>query len=264
MIEKMKVKAIFLDVDGTLISFKTHKIPQTTIDALTKVHEKGMKIIIATGRGATDLLELEAIPYDAVVSLNGSRCVLRNGTEIVSYPIGREDFHTVLHLAEQYGFPLALEVEKGILVNYVNDTVIALSELTKHPVPQVVDIVSEFDACTCCQLCIYCGEEVEKEIMNQLPGLAVSRWNPYFADVNVAGVNKASGMVDVAACLGFSLDESMAFGDGGNDIPMLKAAGIGIAMGGASSRVKECADFITDDVDEDGILHALVHYGIIE
>ena len=263
MIEEMKVKAIFLDVDGTLISFKTHKIPRTAVDALAKAHAKGIKIIIATGRVATDLLELEAIPYDAVVSLNGSQCVLRDGTEIVSHPISMEDFHTVLHLAGRYGFPLALEVERGILVNYVNDTVVALSELTNHPVPQVVDIASEFNACTCCQLCIYCGEEVEKEIMAQLPGLTVSRWNPYFADVNVAGINKASGMADVAACLGFSLDESMAFGDGGNDIPMLKAAGTGIAMGGASDRVKEHADFVTGDVDEDGILHALVHFCII-
>ena len=70
----MKTKAIFLDVDGTLISFKTHKIPQTTIDALNQVHNNGIKIIIATGRVATDLGELDAIPYDAVVSLNGSHC----------------------------------------------------------------------------------------------------------------------------------------------------------------------------------------------
>ena len=68
----MKTKAIFLDVDGTLISFKTHKIPQTTIDALNQVHNNGIKIIIATGRVATDLGELDSIPYDAVVSLNGS------------------------------------------------------------------------------------------------------------------------------------------------------------------------------------------------
>ena len=123
-----------------------------------------------------------------------------------------------------------MEVEKGILVNYVNDTVIALSELTNHPIPLVVDIDKEFNACKCRQLCIYCGEDVEKEIMTQLPNLTVSRWNPYFADVNVADTNKASGMADIADYLGFSLDESMAFGDGGNDIPMLRAAGTGIEV----------------------------------
>ena len=139
----MKTKAIFLDVDGTLISFKTHKIPQTTIDALNQVHNNGIKIIIATGRVATDLGELDAIPYDAVVALNGSHCLLRDGTEITSRQISHEDFRIVRNLAEKYGFPLALEVDKGIFVNYVNDTVIALSELTNHPIPLVVDIDKE-------------------------------------------------------------------------------------------------------------------------
>ena len=259
----MKTKAIFLDVDGTLISFKTHKIPQTTIDALNQVHNNGIKIIIATGRVATDLGELDAIPYDAVVSLNVSHCLLRDGTEITSRQISHEDFRIVRNLAEKYSFPLALEVDKGILVNYVNDTVIALSELTNHPIPLVVDIDKEFNACKCRQLCIYCGEDVEKEIMTQLPNLTVSRWNPYFADVNVADTNKASGMADMADYLGFSLDESMAFGDGGNDIPMLRAAGTGIAMGGASDLIKNYADYVTDDVDEDGIYNALAHFGII-
>lgn len=68
----MKTKAIFLDVDGTLISFKTHKIPQTTIDALNQVHNNGIKIIIATGRVATDLGELFA---HGIISL--SCCIKR-------------------------------------------------------------------------------------------------------------------------------------------------------------------------------------------
>lgn len=259
----MKTKAIFLDVDGTLISFKTHEMPQTTIDALNMAHDNGVSIIIATGRAATDLVELEAIPYDAIISLNGAKCLLRDGTEITSRQISPEDFRTVRSLAERYGFPLALEVDKGIFVDYINDTVIALSELTNHPVPPVVDIDKEFDDGKCCQLCIYCGEEIEKEIMAQLPGLTVSRWNPYFADVNVAGTDKASGMAEIAAYLGHSTDECMAFGDGGNDIPMLRAAGIGIAMGGASDLVKSHADYVTSDVDDDGIYNALVHFGII-
>lgn len=116
----------------------------------------------------------------------------------------------------------------------------------------------------CCQLCIYCDEEMEKEVMAQLPGLSVSRWNPFFADVNVAGVNKAMGINEFASYYGFDVSRTIAFGDGGNDISMIRAAGMGIAMGGASEAVKSVADYITETVDEHGIRNALVHFGIVE
>ena len=56
----------------------------------------------------------------------------------------------------------------------------------------------------------------------------------------------------------------MGFGEGGNDISMLKHVGIGIAMGNASENVKQIADYVTDTVDNDGILKALQHFGVIE
>ena len=62
---------------------------------------------------------------------------------------------------------------------------------------------------------------------------------------------------------GISLEESMAFGDGGNDIPMLKHVGIGVAMGNAEDEVKQAADYVTDSVDENGIEKALWHFGVI-
>ena len=100
--------------------------------------------------------------------------------------------------------------------------------------------------------------------MAQFPGLSVSRWNPFFADVNVAGVNKAMGINEFASYYGFDVSRTIAFGDGGNDISMIRAAGMGIAMGGASEAVKSVADYITETVDEHGIRNALVRFGILE
>lgn len=241
----METKAIFLDVDGTLVSFDTHRVPQSAIEALQQVHESGIKIIIATGRAFTDLHELEEIPYDAVIALNGSDCVLRDGTPISRKQIPEKDFQRVLVLAQHYGFALAIETNKGIFVNELNPTVIELARLVNHPTPPVADIEKEFMGGECCQLCIYCDEEMEKEVMAQLPGLSVSRWNPFFADVNVAGVNKAMGINEFASYYGFDVSGTIAFGDGGNDISMIRAAGMGIAMGGASEAVKSVADYIT-------------------
>ena len=170
----METKAIFLDVDGTLVSFDTHRVPQSAIEALQQVHESGIKIIIATGRAFTDLHELEEIPYDAVIALNGSDCVLRDGTPISRKQIPEKDFQMVLVLAQHYGFALAIETNKGIFVNELNPTVIELARLVNHPTPPVADIEKEFMGGECCQLCIYCDEEMEKEVMAQLSGLSLS------------------------------------------------------------------------------------------
>ena len=140
----METKAIFLDVDGTLVSFDTHRVPQSAIEALQQVHESGIKIIIATGRAFTDLHELEEIPYDAVIALNGSDCVLRDGTPISRKQIPEKDFQRVLVLAQHYGFALAIETNKGIFVNELNPTVIELARLVNHPTPPVADIEKDF------------------------------------------------------------------------------------------------------------------------
>ena len=99
--------------------------------------------------------------------------------------------------------------------------------------------------------------------MPLLPNLSLSRWHPLFADVNLAGISKATGISAFADYYGIEMAEIMACGDGGNDIPMLKAAGIGVAMGNASEAVKASADFITDTVENDGLCKALKNFGII-
>ena len=71
------IKAIFLDVDGTLISFKTHKVPVSALEALRRAHARGVRLFIATGRAAADLELLGEIPYDGVVALNGADCLMR-------------------------------------------------------------------------------------------------------------------------------------------------------------------------------------------
>ena len=64
------IKAIMLDVDGTLVSFETHKVLPSSVDALRKIHDGGIRIVIATGRAAGDLHEIADVPYD------GIRCFL--------------------------------------------------------------------------------------------------------------------------------------------------------------------------------------------
>ena len=120
-----------------------------------------------------------------------------------------------------------------------------------------------FERKECCQLCFYFDEEAEQKVMPLLSGLSATRWHPLFADVNVAGTSKATGLSLFADYYRVKVSEIMACGDGGNDIPMLKAAGIGVAMGNASEKVQSVADFVTDTVDNSGLYKALKHFGEI-
>ena len=237
------IKALLLDVDGTLLSFETHKVSQSSIDALKKVHDSGIKIVIATGRAASDLHEIDSVPYDGVIALNGAECVLRDGSVIRKVAIP--------------------ELNEGVFVNRLTPTVEQIAGIVEHPVPPVVDIEEMFDKKECCQLCFYFDEETEQKVMPLLPGLSATRWHPLFADVNVAGTSKATGLSLFADYYRIKVAEIMACGDGGNDIPMLKAAGIGVAMGNASEKVQSVADFVTDTVDNNGLCKALKQFGVI-
>ena len=90
-----------------------------------------------------------------------------------------------------------------------------------------------------------------------------ARWTTHFTDVIPKDGGKNTGIDAVIAHFGIKLEETMAFGDGGNDIDMLKHAGIGVAMGNAGENVKEIADYITTSVDDDGITNALKHFNVI-
>ena len=91
----------------------------------------------------------------------------------------------------------------------------------------------------------------------------MGRWHPAFVDVTAKGNTKQNGIDQIIRHFGIKLEETMAFGDGGNDISMLRHAGIGVAMGNANDNVKAVADYVTTSVDEDGIAHALEQFKII-
>ena len=82
-------------------------------------------------------------------------------------------------------------------------------------------------------------------------------------EVNAPGVTKGSGLLALAAHLGLTRAQTMAVGDSGNDRAMIEAAGLGVAMGNATEAPKNVADYVTDDVDHDGIMNALKHFNVL-
>ena len=177
--------------------------------------------------------------------------------------IPKDDFKKAMEIAKAFDFAVAIELDEGVFVNRLTPTVERIAKIVEHPIPAVVDIGELFDRKECCQLCFYIDDEMEQQVMPLLPNLSLSRWHPLFADVNLAGISKATGLSAFADYYGIEMAEIMACGDGGNDIPMLKVAGIGVAMGNASETVKASADFVTDTVENDGLCKALKHFGCL-
>ena len=88
-------------------------------------------------------------------------------------------------------------------------------------------------------------------------------WHPDFCDIIPQCNDKSLGIDRMLEWFGIPLEESMAFGDGGNDIGMLRHVGVGIAMGNASQDVKAAADYVTSDVTDHGVVNALTHFGLL-
>ena len=256
----MMVKAIFLDIDGTLVSFKTHKIPQSTLDAIREVRQKGIKVFIATGRPLPFINNLDGLEYDGIMSVTGAYCTTSDGVEIYSNPVPKDDIRRIIADSETHPMPIAFACNDKAVVCNVDANMPALKEIFKLldiKLPPVSDIRDALDL-DVMQVIAFFNKEQEPRIMQDvLKGCDANRWHPLFADCIAKGTSKATGIDKICEYYGIDLSETMAFGDGGNDIAMLEHAAIGVAMGNASDEVKKHADIVTDTVDNDGVAKIL-------
>lgn len=257
------IKAVFFDIDGTLVSFKTHKLPDSTVRALDLLREKGIKVFIATGRQLQSINNLGTQEFDGYVTLNGGYCLAGKDKVIYKHNIPSEDIEALIRYQEnEEAFPCALVEEDGIYQNYVDDSVRQLYDMLDFPHPPLRPLRGNGGK-EVYQLIAFFSPGHEERIMSVLPHCEATRWNPLFADVVPRGSSKAVGIDKIIEYYGVSLHETMAFGDGGNDMAMLCHAGIGVAMGNAGDEVKEAADYVTDSVDDDGVMNALRHFDVI-
>lgn len=222
-----------------------------------------MEIVIVTGRAASRIPHISDIPCSAVIGLNGSECMTRDGTVIKKHYISQELFKKALEFGDNYDFAIAAKVEEEFVVDKITPRVLEMSDKIGAPVPKVVNLSCLNSSEQIGQLCFFTDIETEKNIMSSLPGLSASRWCDIFADINITGIDKGTAIQEYAEFRGVDVKDTIAFGDGENDIPMILKAGIGVAMGNASTKVKSFADFITDEIDNDGVAKALVHFNLI-
>lgn len=256
------IKAIFFDVDGTLVSHRIGAIPPSSRRALEKLREKGIRRVIATGRHMLELsmLHVSDLDFDAYITLNGQLCLDGEGNILFENPILGESREALLRLFREKTIPLALVERDRMYINYVNEKVERAQQAVSSPVPAVW----EYSGGNIYLAMVYVGREEDGLMSTLLPGCTATRWSDYGLDVIASSGGKAQGIRQYLHAAGIRPEETMAFGDGDNDVEMLRLVKTGVAMGNAVPALKEAADYVTACVDEDGVEKALLALNILE
>ena len=255
------IKIAFFDIDGTLVSFKTHGVPESTHRAIQALRESGVKTVIASGRDFPEISpEVISQGFDAFILLNGQKCVC-DGEVYRSCPLDAADVRAIVDQAESGLYDVIVKLDNYSFANRRSERILALSEQVNTPYP--VDDIQLARENPVYQFCAFIDPDLDHIILDATSSVTTTRWTDSFCDVVPAHGGKDLGVAATLEHFGFTAEEAIAFGDGENDLSMLRAVGTGVAMGNAWEQVKEQADYITDDVDSDGIWNACRHFGLV-
>ena len=274
--QKLGGEAAFLDVDGTIVNDKGI-IPESTQIAIRKAVENGHKLVVCSGRSLFQLPQmLLDLGFSGMVTAAGAQ-VIAGGKEIYHAVIDEEHRKFIVDYMEKNNFVYCFQTDAGVVMNKRSEQQILkiMSDMgiTEEHLRQ---LVGEFFI----QEDVWNNEKEEKLIYYDAPfgvarvhadlepyfdvvALSLSGADDYCGEVGINGIHKATGMKRYLEYVGIPREDSIAIGDGPNDLQMMDYAGIGIAMGNAREEVKKRADMVTSHIDEDGLYHALDRLGLL-
>ena len=238
------IKAAFFDIDGTLLSFKTHRIPASAQQVLDSFHEQGIACVIATGRPTYQMPDwLFELGWDAYITLSGQHCFDAEGV-YRSCPIDPDDVAVIVDQVAQGRYDSLCMQGENSFVNRLSERVVTAGNnagIVYHEEP----FERAFDA-PVYQFCAFV-DPADEHIVTDIP----------------ANGGKDLGVAATLERLGIDASEAIAFGDGENDLSMFAAVGTSVAMGNAQDTVKAVATYVTTAVDDDGIYNAAKHFGLL-
>lgn len=258
------IKIIFTDIDGTLFSHKTNHVPESALNAIKELQKNGLKIFLCSGRNyylirKTGILDI--IKPDGIVMMNGA--AVQIGEKIIyKYPIPEEVVNAMIKFSYRLKFGLTLIEESEGHINMIDDRVIDAHAKygTRFPQPRKFPI--PYDR-TVYQMIAFCDSFDESLFLPHLKSCKAARWDDYAVDIMPKDSDKAKGIMATLEYYGLDVKNAMSIGDGNNDLEMLLFTGVGVAMGNGNSDVKSVADYVTDDIDNDGWVKAMKHYRLL-
>lgn len=274
----MNTKYVFLDVDGTLVNFNG-EVPESTIRALTEAQKNGHKMVLCTGRQKSQIYPslIENIKFDGIIASAGAYIELDGKIVFASRPT-KEKLDFIIDFFEDNDIPFCLQTDHAIYLREANlkricdfmkergstdaliNSVIGNVVFTDNPkdcsyVEKIAYYNSPFDI-----------DEVRRILGDyfHVVGYSLGKvGNASYGEITFAGINKATGIKKFMETVDAPISDSIAVGDSENDLEMLEFAGISVCMGNGYDKAKARADFITTDIDDDGIYNAFKHLNLI-
>lgn len=259
-------KLIAMDMDGTLLT-EEKIISKKTKEAIMKAKEKGIKIVLASGRPLEGIeryleeLELRS-GEDYVLSFNG--CLVQNTVTkeiILKTTLKGSDLHYLYDISKKIGVNIHAFSKQGCITPVVTKYSELEGSINGIPVLEIdYDEIDDNEDIT--KVMMVDEPNILDEAIKALPKevyeeYTVVRSAPYFLEFLNKNGNKGVGVKALVEHLGITQQEVICMGDAGNDLHMIEYAGLGVAMENAFEEVKQVANYITKSNENDGVAHVI-------
>lgn len=256
----MPYKIIFTDIDGTLVGFGQKGPSPAVVEELRRVQQAGVKIAAASGRGPGYITPdfLGGIRPDYCIAFNGAYITDGTGTPLFACPMDEEQFAITEELGRQ-GHALGYSFDDGYYIYHHPEKLVTLSGATLESSSGIRFNQNRQRHLQSLPYVAFCNypDELAEQFNRDNPTMKMVYHRPNTYDLCQAAHNKATAAARLLERLGLAWRDAFAIGDGGNDLELLSAAGMGVAMGNAPGFLRQAAAHVTDTVQQDGAAAAL-------
>ena len=268
-------KILFFDIDGTLYDF-SGRMPASTIETLRQARANGHKLLICSGRAKYQMYPELFKLFDGVIGATGA--YIEENNEVLSeHFMQREVLQRIVKTSNLSGAKIAAMTRYHMILNeeckdYILNQLSNFSRNTEmiKRIMGEYEISDHLEEHTDIQKVLYYGsnwniDDIVKELSDicDITGSSLEQKALTDGEITMKGINKSYGMRKDLELHGLSREDTIAFGDGPNDLDMIEYAGIGVAMGNARQELKDIADYVTKDISDNGIKYAMEHFGLI-
>lgn len=266
----MKYKLMCIDIDGTLLDDQKKILPQVK-ESLKSIADKGIKLVLASGRmpAGVDAIEKE-LGIQCIKACNAGTYILIDGQCASAEYMPLETMKGIyIYITEKYGIPLWIFQGREWYVTSIDKYVEQEITIIKQE-PVVIDAISLAEKWASVnikpnKLLLAADPQKIKQIYVEMKeygwkDIDIACSAAEFIEIFPKGITKGKALSVICNKLGISIEETVAFGDQELDIPMIEAAGTGIAMGNAIQELKDKSDFVTKSNNEAGVAYAIENY----